>query len=34
MGLYTVRVRGIYATALSVLYHSRGFLIADASEVL
>jgi Ribonuclease G/E len=34
LGLYTVRVRGIYATALSVLYHSRGFLIADASEVL
>jgi len=34
LGLYTVRVRGIYATALSVLYHSRGFPIADVSEVL
>ncbi len=29
-----VRVRGIYATALSVILHSRGFLLADVSEVL
>ncbi|MEB2835720.1 MAG: DUF402 domain-containing protein [Desulfurococcales archaeon] len=34
MGLYPVRVRGIYATALSVLFHERGFLISDASSVL
>jgi hypothetical protein len=31
---YAVRVRGIYATALSILYFRRGFLIADASEVM
>ncbi len=32
--LYSVRVRGIYATALSVLLHEKGFLIADPSRVL
>jgi len=32
--LYTVRVRGIYATALSWLLSRRGFLLADVSEVL
>jgi len=32
--LYAVRVRGIYSTALSVLLHEKGFLIADASKIL
>ncbi|MEM1927915.1 MAG: DUF402 domain-containing protein [Acidilobaceae archaeon] len=34
MELARVRVRGIYATALSVILLERGFLIADASDVL
>ncbi|MCE4629908.1 MAG: DUF402 domain-containing protein [Desulfurococcales archaeon] len=32
--LYTVRVRGIYATALSLLLHKKGFLLSDVSKVL
>jgi len=32
--LYTVRVRGIYATALSWLLSRHGFLLSDVSEVL
>ena len=34
MALYSVRVRGIYATALAVLYSKAGFLISDASDVI
>lgn len=34
MPLYSVRVRGIYATALAVLLHKRGFLLSDLSDVL
>ncbi|MEB3851354.1 MAG: DUF402 domain-containing protein [Desulfurococcales archaeon] len=34
MHSYSVRVRGIYATALSILFHRRGFRIVDASEVM
>ncbi len=34
MPLYAVRVRGIYATALAVLFRERGFLLADLSDVL
>ncbi len=34
MPAYAVRIRGIYATALSLLYYRSGFLIADASEVM
>lgn len=32
--MYRVRVRGIYATALSMILHRRGYILADASEVL
>lgn len=32
--LYTVRVRGIYATALASLLHGKGFLLSDVSRVL
>ena len=32
--LVSVRVRGIYATALSWLLHRKGFLLSDVSEVL
>ncbi|MEB3806234.1 MAG: DUF402 domain-containing protein [Desulfurococcales archaeon] len=32
--LYAVRVRGIYATALSVLLHRKGFLLSDASRII
>ncbi len=32
--MYRVRVRGIYATALSLILYRRGFILADASEVL
>ncbi len=32
--LYTARVRGIYATALSWLLSRHGFLLSDVSEVL
>ncbi len=32
--LYTVRVRGIYATAISWLLHKKGFLLSDVSDVL
>ncbi|MCE4602435.1 MAG: DUF402 domain-containing protein [Desulfurococcales archaeon] len=32
--MYRVRVRGIYATALSMILYKRGFILADASEVL
>lgn len=34
MPVYSVRVRGIYSTALSAIYHKRGFLLAHASEVI
>ena len=33
-GLVTVRVRGIYATALSVLLHEKGFLLSDVTEIV
>ena len=32
--MYRVRVRGIYATAISLLLHEEGFLLSDVSEVL
>ncbi|GAB6148801.1 ribonuclease FAU-1 family protein [Stetteria hydrogenophila] len=31
---YGVRVRGVYATALAVLFRERGFELADVSDVL
>ncbi|MEB3859779.1 MAG: hypothetical protein LRS43_01055, partial [Desulfurococcales archaeon] len=34
IGLITARVRGIYATALSLLLHEKGFLLSDVTEVV
>jgi len=34
LGVYTVRVRGIYATALALILSRRGFLLSDVSDLL
>jgi len=34
MSVYRVRIRGIYATALTVMLHRKGYIIVDMSKVL